>query len=136
MMRNVNRCEFEGMVVQGPERKSEKGPVLVRLSVMRNMGPNKPPSYTYIDLKIWDPWASPALKGITKGDHLFVVGRYDPTQYEGKDGATRTSHSFVVEQFQVNPVLEKKTNPEVAVEAAETLTVAGTEEYVFDPEAL
>lgn len=98
----MNKCVFLGRVVADPEirySKDEKSTPIARysLAVRRSFQKDGSPEADFPRMVAFARNAEFAEKYLRKGRMIIVEGKFQTDQYTDKDGVTRYTHEFVVD---------------------------------------
>jgi single-strand DNA-binding protein len=107
-----NTITVVGNLTRDPELRytqSGKATVTVGIAVNRRYQVNGEwqEQTTYMNVVAWDQLAENIAASLTKGARIMASGRLDVREYEGRDGAKRTSVDIVADE--VGPTLRWAT---------------------------
>lgn len=113
---NFNKVILMGHLVQDPQciRKNEKVTAKYTLAVGRKLKREGDPETDFFDCVTFHNMAEAAVKYLSKGSELMVVGHLQITPYTDKNGNKARSIQVVVEEqiFGNNKKREKPSVPE------------------------
>lgn len=107
-MASFNKVILLGNLTRDPEVRSlPSGQTVTEIGVASNRtytvggpGGEKKEEVTFVDVSFWGRGGELIAQYLHKGDPIFIEGRLNFRQWEGKDGTKRSKLSVVGENFQ------------------------------------
>ena len=102
---NVNKAIIVGRLTKDPEaRTTTSGKSVTSLSVAtsynwKDEGGNKQEKTEFHDVVLWGKVAEIAAQYLIKGQEVFIEGRLETRNWEGKDGVKRYRTEIVISGF-------------------------------------
>jgi single-strand DNA-binding protein len=138
-MANLNKVLLIGNLTRPPElRYTPSGTAVadLRMAVNRSFstqGGERREETCFLTVVVWSKQAESCSEYLDKGSQIFVEGRLQTRDWEGKDGQKRTVTEVVAERVQF--MSRTKAAPAAAVPAATSFTeeaaAAGDEDVPF-----
>jgi single-strand DNA-binding protein len=125
-MASLNKVLLIGNLTRPPElRYTPSGTAVadLRLAVNRNyttQGGEKREEATFLTVVVWSKQAESCGEYLDEGSQIFVEGRLQTRDWEGKDGQKRTVTEVVAERVQF--MSRGKGSPAAAVSSAPAFT--------------
>ena len=99
-MASLNRCTFIGNITRSPElRTTNSGTEVVSFSIAVNEKYKDKETTEFIDVTAWSKLASIIAQYCTKGQLVYVEGRYTTDKFTDKDGNERKAVKIVADKF-------------------------------------
>ena len=99
MARGSATIHVIGYLGSDPHLKDANGTPVAEVSVAVNVGKKDAPRTNWYRLSIWGPQAERAKDWLRKGSLVHAVGDLDLREYQGRDGADRTSADVRVSRW-------------------------------------
>jgi single-strand DNA-binding protein len=125
-MANLNKVLLIGNLTRPPELRYTPSGIAVadlRLAVNRSFstqGGERREETCFLTVVVWGKQAESCSEYLDKGSQIFVEGRLQTRDWEGKDGQKRTVTEVVAERVQF--MSRTKAAPAAAVPAAQPFT--------------